>query len=245
MATKRATRMELELELDRLRAARDKAYAGDDSDYRALTLGRGGNQRWLIARVSIPLDPMDKIPLNRSRKFSNPLFLTPHGQLHAFPQRDEDLFVTMELAQAALYVLAQAGDLQMWNIEAVKLEQLHKSKRYKRWLSVVATLPDGVEYKEPRRTLEQSYALYVEGGREALRKVYDAGYCKHLLAKFRQEGWGVRGVGPVPTQLDREQGPKGVGTSHAARSANTGAAVRASPVPAPGDQGNGDATPPM
>lgn len=84
MPPKQATRREiLEQQLAEFMEAKRLYLAGDDTTLRALTLG--GN-RYVAECISVEADPFCRRPAGRRRKFSNPLFVTPAGLLHAFPE---------------------------------------------------------------------------------------------------------------------------------------------------------------
>jgi hypothetical protein len=109
--------------------------------------------------------------------------------LHAFPEEDADLFIDQDAAWAAItkWGSQKAG----WSVSQTKLARQLKRKDYQRWLAEVKSLPEGVEYKEPRRSLEESYAIYADAGMAGLRKLYTSSHCFHLIAKFKDQGWTV------------------------------------------------------
>lgn len=69
------------------------------------------------------------------------------------------------------------------------METLLRSKRYLRWSAEVKSLLEGVGFREQRRPLAESFALYSAGGKEALRARYTRTRYLGLLRKFRAEGW--------------------------------------------------------
>ena len=169
-----------------LRAARQRFLeTGEDEPLRRLT---AGTERFVAECLVKPEDPWATVP-RRRRKYSDPLFVTPRGLLRAFPNKDEDLFLDHASAWAAIAHFSpqeKAGD---WTVYETKLETLLRSKRYLRWSAEVKSLPEGVGFREPRRPLAESFALYSAGGMEALRARYTRTHCLGLLRKFRAEGW--------------------------------------------------------
>lgn len=75
-----------------------------------------------------------------------------------------------------------------WSVSQTTLAKQLKTKPYRRWLAEVKSLPDGVEYKEPRRSLEECHAIYADSGMPGLRKLYTRSHCFHLVAKFKEQG---------------------------------------------------------
>ena len=202
--------------LEQLRAARQHYHlTGEEEPQRGLTLG---DPRYVAERLARPLDPWAKVNANgHRRKYSDPLFATPHGLLRAFPEEDKDLFLDLASAWAAIDRFSGAPALE-WLVYETKLVALLRSKPYLRWSKDVKSLPEGVSYKEPRETLEASFAVYSAGGMEALKARYTRSHCLWLLRKFRARGW----LPPVPP--DRWMGLQGV-AADSARSAD-GAAMR-------------------
>lgn len=152
--------------------------------------------RYVAECLSIEADFFSKSPYKnagRRRKFSNPLFATPAGLLHAFPESIEHLFRDHEEAWAA--IKKYGTEYCNWSVYSTTLEKELKSKRYLRWQSEVKSRPEGTEYKEPRRSLEESYAIYAKSGMEGLRAVYTRAHCFHLLTKFEEKGWDVKRTG--------------------------------------------------
>jgi hypothetical protein len=170
--------------------AKKEYLAGDDTKMRVLTLGA---ERFVAECLSIEKsDPLAKIrayPTGRRRKFFNPLFVTPRGLLHAFPENDADLFIDLDAAWAA--IKKWGSPKARWSVAQTKLARQLKRKDYLRWLAEVKSLPEGVEYKEPRRSLEECYSIYADAGMAGLRKLYTPSHCFHLVAKFKDQGWAV------------------------------------------------------
>lgn len=166
---------------------------GDDTALRALTMG---GVRFVAECLSVEADPWDRLPGGRRRKFSNPLFVTPHGLLHAFPEEDADLFLDQKAAFVAIEKWGSPKTAS-WSVSQTKLAQHLKRKDYRRWLAEVKSLPEGVEYKEPRRSLEECYAIYADTGMAGLRKLYSKSHCFHLIAKFTDQGWLPKNSNPA------------------------------------------------
>jgi len=185
MRDKKPTRREI---FEQRQAEYDEAkklyLAGDDSKLRALTLGA---ERYVAECVSVESAPWGRKPEGRRRKFSNPLFVTPQGLLHAFPEEDADLFIDHDAAWAAIE--KWGAPKASWSVSQTKLARQLKRRDYLRWLAEVKSLPAGVEYKEPRRSLEECYAIYADSGMAGLRKLYTPSHCFHLVAKFKDQGW--------------------------------------------------------
>lgn len=208
---------------EQLRAARLHYHqTGDEQPLRGLTLSES---RYVAERLARPLAPWAKVNVNgHRRKYSDPLFVTPHGLLHAFPEKDDDLFLDSASAWAAIAKFG--GDAQAfdWLVYDSKLEALRCTKRYLRWSKDVKSLPEGVAYKAPREALEASFAVYSAGGKEALRARYTRTHCAWLLRKFREQGW------LPPASPDRWTGLQGI-VADSARWADASAARRTAPPP--------------
>ena len=162
--------------------ARDMLQRGDEGLYRALTIG---STRYMVQCVSVESDPYSKAPAlsGRKRKFSNPNFITPAGALHAFPQVDEDLFVDIESARIANQT---HGKNARWEISSTTVAALMKTKAFQRWKAEVESLPPGQAYVEPRRSLEETFAIYKQEGMDGLRRHYTRSHAWHLIAKFKE-----------------------------------------------------------
>lgn len=196
MLIKKTTRRDI---LDQRRieflAAKQRYLEGDDTALRTLTLG---TERYVAECVSVEADPWGRKPEGRRRKFSNPLFVTSRGLLHAFPEEDADLFIDQDAAWAAI---AKWGSPKAsWSVSQTKLARQLKRKDYLRWLAEVKSLPEGVEYKEPRRSLEECYAIYANAGMAGLRKLYTRSHCSHLIGKFKDQGWVIAAPGKGDTE---------------------------------------------
>lgn len=128
-------------------------------------------------------------PSWRSRKFSDPLYLTPAGFLHAYPEEDQDLFLDLEQASLALeFYKTQPNQLKLENasyrICSPAILGRIGGAGYKRWCTEVKN----IEYTEPRRSLAESHAIYLERGRTGLKEDYSPAYVYALLRKFKAEG---------------------------------------------------------
>ncbi|NMG28418.1 hypothetical protein [Aromatoleum evansii] len=122
----------------------------------------------------------------RKRKYHEPLFVTPDGLLEGFPEVEHQLFVSADEAQAAL---VRSGYVGVTSVRTVSLPTLFRTARYKRWAAEVKPMPEGERFVEPRLSLEDAFALYQNGGREALRQRYTRTHVAQLMARFRKEGW--------------------------------------------------------
>lgn len=164
--------------------AADLLRRGDESLYRALTVG---STRFTVQCMSVEPDEFGKSrsALGRKRKFSNPLFITPKGLVHAFPQSDEDMFVNVDTAQEAMKI---HGGNRFWQISSTTLASLMKTKAFQRWRLEVESLPEGVGYVEPRRSLEDTFAIYSKDGIAGLRRHYTKSHAFHLIAKYKEQG---------------------------------------------------------
>lgn len=134
------------------------------------------------------MDPNTKSS-GRTRKFSNPLFVTPKGLLHAYPEAADDLFSSSEEAFKAIEQFGAKHN--NWTVYTMTLDQMLKSKRYLRWQAEVKNQPENTEYKELRRSLEETYSIYTESGMNGLKALYSKSHCFHLLEKFKSKGWKV------------------------------------------------------
>lgn len=152
-----------------MRVATVSALAGDDADLRALS-----EERFAVECVS---DIGGTGGAMRKRKFSNPLFLTPSGLLHAFPEDDKDLFSTQEFALALLKKQATAGE---WEVRQTSLALETRDKRYLRWVKEVKDRA----YTEPRRTQAELAAIYQNGGILALLKIYSKAHALKIAKRL-------------------------------------------------------------
>ena len=144
-------------------------------------------------------------PVWRSRKFSDPLFVTPAGFLNAYPEMDEDLFIdNVQAQQALVFYRGMPNKFSLENASYQIIEPAVLGKiggdGYKRWQAEVK----GQHYTEPRRSLAQAHALYQEHGRVQLEKEYSPSYVFALIRKFNTEGLAV-----LKEDLDRIVHPYG------------------------------------
>ena len=171
---------EWEAHTEKLRQARERALAGDDAEFRSMT-----DVRWcaecLVSGGGFAAGARANAPHGRRRKYSNPQFMTPHGLINTYPEMDEDLFLSEEQAHSAL---VRAGLAGAWELRETLLEMEMRDKRYLRWEQEVK----GTDYLEPRRSLEEVIAIYQDGGRASLRKLYTREHVAKLLAKMRAHG---------------------------------------------------------
>ena len=123
----------------------------------------------------------------RSRKFSNPLFMTPAGYLAAFPKLDEHLFMSLESAHHAIAKYGKLEHHALWQVRPTKLAKQLRDKRYQRWLREVNNSSE--PFLAPRRSLEECAALYASGGIEALSKIYSKSHA--LKTEHRMVGAGL------------------------------------------------------
>lgn len=162
---------------------------GDDAELRPYVKGR------LLVEIGFRSSNLSwgGAPIWRSRKFSDPLYLTPAGFLHGYPEVDEDLFLDRVQAMDALdfyFQNSQSDKLKNASYRIVSSAVLGKigGPGYKRWLQEVK----GQNYTEPRRSLAESHELYQASGREGLEKLYSRAYVFALIRKFNAEGFEVR-----------------------------------------------------
>lgn len=158
---------------------------GDDSELRPYIKGR------VSIEIGVrSINPsFGGAPVWRSRKFSDPLYLTPAGFLHGYPELDEDLFLDHEQANDALaFYRGVPNKLKLdnasYNISSPAVLGKIGGPGYKRWLKEVK----GQNYTEPRRSLAESHDIYQASGREGLRKLYSPSYVFALIRKFDAEG---------------------------------------------------------
>jgi hypothetical protein len=168
----------------------DGYLAGDDSLYKSLMPNR---DTWTLLEIGRLTEHVRfgqaKPPEWRARKFHAPLYLTASGILEAFPESDDDCFLDYEMAQLAVQRYEKAiPDGMSWRINITKRGRQIHPHAYRRWVKEVKNV-DG--YKEPRRSLSDSYSMYLDGGYAALRERYSPGYVFMLLRKFKQEGWKI------------------------------------------------------
>lgn len=174
-----------------IKALQDAGISWQDVGSRAKELLQGGDESVFRAHVAarfvvecIVTPPAgSSSPAIRRRKFSSPLYMTPCGPIEAYPERDEDLFISLETATDAI---KKFGGEKTWWTTSTTLEKEKKSRRYLRWVAEVKSC-DG-EYKEPRRTLEEKAAIYSENGLEGLRKMYTKSHAIHTVSALRAHG---------------------------------------------------------
>lgn len=164
--------------------ALDLYVEGDDSELRPLIKGR------VSVEFGTRVDTYGVgVPSWRSRKFSDPLFLTPAGFLFAYPEADEDLFLDMEQAHAALAFYKAIPnkpvlDKLSYRVSSQVVLGKIGGAGYKRWVNEVKNKA----YVEPRRSLAETHAIYTEHGRAGLKGIYSPAYVYALLRKFKAEG---------------------------------------------------------
>ena len=165
----RLSRAERDASVAAMNSARMRALTSDDADLRGLSLER------FVAECVTETGQYTGAP--RKRKFSNPLFLTPDGLLHAFPENDNDLFSTHEVA---LDFLKKSADGH-WEIRQTTLEAELRKKPYLRWLREVK----GRNYQEPRRTEAELLTIFENGGRDALLKLYSKAHAFKIAKRLK------------------------------------------------------------
>ena len=121
-----------------------------------------------------------RIPGRRS-KLTKPLFVTPAGVIETFPTEDEQFFQTMPkmpvIPENHPLIPPGSGYSMMTRID------LERSTRYQRWC-------DG-KTEDTRLTLENSYSLFLAGGRDGLKKQFSKSHMFYLLREFKKQGWTV------------------------------------------------------
>ncbi len=172
---------EREAHLAALLVANTKAAAGDETELRALTDVRWCAECLVSGGNEFSTFGMTRTPYGRRRKFSNPQFMTPQGPINTYPESDEDLFLSEEQARAALVQAQVSG---AWELRETLLEMEMRNKRYLRWAQEVK----GEDYQEPKRSLEEVSAIYLNGGRAALRMLYTREHVAKLMTKMRNQG---------------------------------------------------------
>lgn len=158
---------------------------GDESLYRSLT-----DERYIAECSSQSAPPHGMFA--RSRKFSNPLFMTPAGYLEAFPELDEHLFISMEAANQAIANYSKAEHHALWQVRSTKLAKELRDKRYQRWLREVKNVAE--YYVEPRRSLEECAAIYAVEGIEGLKKIYSKSHALKTEHRIIEAGLAEREV---------------------------------------------------
>ena len=107
----------------------------------------------------------------------------------AFPECDEDLFLDSEQAQLALKFYMgtthpKINDKTGYRIISHAVPGQVGGGAYRRWLAEVKNQ----HYQEPRRSLQESHALYLQWGRAGLKSEYAKAYVYALLRKFKAAG---------------------------------------------------------
>ncbi|WP_029523683.1 hypothetical protein [Polaromonas glacialis] len=170
-------------------AAWELAKQGDEAAYRALT-----EERCIAECASDGVAPHGMFA--RSRKFSNPLFMTPTGYLAAFPELDEHLFLSSETAFQAIAKYSKPEHYASWRVSSTKLSKELRDKQYQRWLREVKN--SNAPYIEPRRSLEECASIYASGGIEALKKIYSKAHALKTEHRIVEAGLAEREIRQVP-----------------------------------------------
>jgi hypothetical protein len=165
---------------------------GDESLYRSLT-----DERYIAECSSQSAPPHGMFP--RSRKFSNPLFMTPAGYLEAFPELDEHLFISIDAAYQAIVKYGKAEHRVLWHVQSTTLAKELRDKRYQRWLREVKNVAE--YYVEPRRSLEECAAIYAVEGIEGLKKIYSKSHALKTEHRIVDAGLAEREVRSGESQL--------------------------------------------
>lgn len=173
---------------DRLKSACKKYENGDDLELRNLTLGCG---RYVL-EVGISLAGQKSFTNSgtvfKSRAYDKPLFLTPYGFINAFPESDEDTFLSDDDAlEAQKKFRAELTGNHAYSIYG--FHEVLKSKRYNKWLNSVKSL--GEEYQRKNLSIHESYELYKQVGRAGLKAIYSKENVSRLLREYRKMGWQV------------------------------------------------------
>lgn len=116
----------------------------------------------------------------KARRFTMPLFLTPDGFVHAFPETASACFEGSEAARHAASTRCTGMNYVVKDWSSVKI-----SRRFKLWHERVKPIQN---FKESRSSSEKSFELFMEGGWGALRKKYSKPNSLRLLKKFVAEG---------------------------------------------------------
>lgn len=126
----------------------------------------------------------------RSRKFSDPLYMTSQGYLTAFPEVQDHLFDTSDQAHNAIKKFGKPEHVAAWKISSTTLELQLKDKRYLRWLKEVK--PHIGVYTETKRSLEECAEIYKQGGLAALRRIYTKAHAFRLEKKIVEAGLSLK-----------------------------------------------------
>jgi hypothetical protein len=161
------------------------ANDGDDAMLRTMTDIRFAVE-CVVDAGGIMNNKSPRAQYGRRRKFSNPLFLSPAGLIESYPENDQDLFTSEEIAVAAIRKLGVGGE---WNVRETLLTMETANKRYLRWVAEVK----GKEFSEARRSLEELAEIYRQGGRDALRALYTREHVAKIVTKLRSAGVQMQG----------------------------------------------------
>lgn len=115
----------------------------------------------------------------RRQKLTKPIFITPTGVIEGFPTAKDQFFSVMP-EQPIVPVdnpLIRTGS----GYAMISWIDLEKSARYRRWL-------DGKK-EDTRSTLEESYSVFQNSGRDGLKKLYSKTHVFYLLREFKKRGW--------------------------------------------------------
>lgn len=170
-------------------AAWELAKQGDEAAYRALT-----EERCVAKCTSNSVAPHGMFA--RSRKFSSPLFMTPTGYLAAFPELDEHLFLSSEMAFQAIAKYSKPEHSAYWQVSSTKLAKELRNKQYQRWLHEVKNTD--APYVQPRRSLEECASIYASGGIQALKKIYSKAHALKTEHRIVEAGLAKREIRKVP-----------------------------------------------
>ena len=165
------------------------AKQGDEAAYRALT-----EERCVAKCTSNSIAPHGMFA--RSRKFSSPLFMTPTGYLAAFPELDEHLFLSSEMAFQAIAKYSKPEHSASWQVSSTKLAKELRNKQYQRWLHEVKNTD--APYVQPRRSLEECASIYASGGIQALKKIYSKAHALKTEHRIVEAGLAKREIRKVP-----------------------------------------------
>ncbi len=116
----------------------------------------------------------------RKRRYSSPLFLSPNGQIAAFPETADDCFPSRSVAREA----AKSIEANQ-NYKIGTLSILLKTNRYKSWRDKVKPCD---EFRESRTLFLDSWEFYLQGGWHALRGKYTKSHALQLVKRFISEG---------------------------------------------------------
>lgn len=117
----------------------------------------------------------------RRGKLTKPVFITPSGVIDEFPTKDEDYFSspprTSPIPESHPLIQPGSG----WAI--INRSDLERSARYLRWL-------DGKQ-TDTRMSIEDSYAIFANEGRDGLKKLFSKTHVFYLLREFKKRGWAI------------------------------------------------------